>query len=55
MFNVDHDHNSYVEYRDFLIATILTDYHSMMGYFKIAYSQLFQNPSESIQVQELAN
>ena len=47
--------NGHIDFRDFLIATIRTDYHSMMGYFHIAYAQLFDNNMESIGVQDFAN
>lgn len=55
MDNVDQDNNKYVDYADFLIASIDYSEDQFYQYCERAYELYFDNSTESIDVQELTD
>jgi len=53
MDNVDADKNEYIDYSDFLIASITLERAQILDYCKTAYEKFFKNEHESIEVSDL--
>ena len=55
MNNVDCDtpKNGFIDYTDFLIASVRTDRESFAGYMDRAYERFFANEEESIETPDL--
>jgi hypothetical protein len=55
MNNVDCDtpKNGFIDYTDFLIASVRIDNESFLGYMDLAYENFFANEDESIETPDL--
>jgi len=50
---IDQDKNGYIDYSDFLIASVNIDLSKIKEYCKTAYELFFKNEKESIEVSDL--
>jgi Ca2+-binding EF-hand superfamily protein len=53
MDNIDSDDQGFIEYTEFLIASVRTDNKSFLGYMERAYESFFANEEESIETPDL--
>lgn len=53
MSNVDCDGNGYIEFSDFLIASVTTEKDQVLEYCRTAYELFFKNEQESVEVSDL--
>jgi len=53
MDHIDYDKNDFIDFSDFLIASISTEKKQILEYCRTAYEVFFKNEHESIEVSDL--